>query len=247
MAVGDLNGDGLPDVVVGNMVNEFDGYVSVLLNSWDFPGQTYTVDQPTQLAFMQQPGGTVAGSAVNGEAGVSVAVEDCVGGTVGVDSSAVTLTLSGGTFAGGGNTATAAAIAGVATFSNLMIDAAGSYTLTASDGALTGTTSGSFTVSPAAAAELAFTQQPADAMVGRPLSPAVTVTVQDAFGNTVTTDTSSVTIALGGGTFSSGGNTVTVAAVNGVATFSSLAIGATRQLHAGCQRRQPGGRYLLRF
>jgi hypothetical protein len=51
------------------------------------------------------------------------------------------------------------------------------------------------------------------------------VTVQDAFGNIVTADTSSVTLAIGmnpsTGTLS---GTKTVAAVNGVATFSGLSI-----------------------
>ena len=48
--------------------------------------------------------------------------------------------------------------------------------------------------------------------------------VQDNYGNTITTDTSSVTLTLSGGTFSSGGSTVTVAAVGGIATFSNLVI-----------------------
>ena len=46
----------------------------------------------------------------------------------------VTLTLNGGTFSTGGNTATASAVNGIATFSNLVINAVGFYTLTASDG-----------------------------------------------------------------------------------------------------------------
>ena len=51
------------------------------------------------------------------------------------------------------------------------------------------------------------------------------MSVEDANGNLVTTDTSSVTIAIGtnpgSGTL---GGTLTVAAVNGVATFSNLSI-----------------------
>ena len=136
--------------------------------------------------------------------------------------------MNGGTFAGGGNTVTATAANGVATFSNLVIDAVGSYTLTASDGTLTHTaTSGSFTISPASPAELAFAQQPpADGTAGAVLSPAVTVTVQDQFGNTVTTNNSTITLTLSGGTFASGGNTVTVNAASGVATFNNLVIDA---------------------
>ena len=117
-----------------------------------------------------------------------------------------------------------AAVNGVATFSGLAADTFGGWTMAASDGALTGATSSSFAISPAAAAQVAFKQQPTQTRTGVAVSPAVTVVVQDAFGNTVTTNTSSVTLTLSSGTFSSGSGTVTIAAVNGLATFSSLVI-----------------------
>ena len=73
--------------------------------------------------------------------------------------------------------------------------------------------------------QLAFGQQPTSAGAGATLSPAVTVRVEDAAGNVVANDTSSVTVAIGnnpgGGTL---GGTLTVAAVNGVATFNNLSI-----------------------
>ena len=73
--------------------------------------------------------------------------------------------------------------------------------------------------------QLAFGQPPTSAGAGAVLSPAVTVLVEDASGNVVASDTSSVTVAIGnnpsGGTLS---GTLTVAAVNGVATFSDLSI-----------------------
>ena len=75
------------------------------------------------------------------------------------------------------------------------------------------------------AAKLAFTTPPSDSTAGAAFGTQPVVAVQDANGNTVTTDTSSVTLALannpGGGTLS---GTTTVAAVNGVATFSGLSI-----------------------
>ena len=65
---------------------------------------------------------------------VTVAVKDQFGNTFAADSSStVTLTLNGGTLSSGGNTATATVASGVATFSNLVLAAAGSYTLTATD------------------------------------------------------------------------------------------------------------------
>ena len=52
----------------------------------------------------------------------------------------------------------------------------------------------------------------------------MTVAVQDAFGNVVAGDTSTVTITLSSGVFSSGSKTATAPVVNGVAKFSSIAI-----------------------
>ena len=72
---------------------------------------------------------------------------------------------------------------------------------------------------------LAFGQPPTSAQIGTVLSPAVTVLVEDSLGNVVASGTSSVTIAIGnnpsGGRL---GGTLTVAAVNGVATFNNLSI-----------------------
>jgi hypothetical protein len=155
---------------------------------------------------------------------VTVPVQDAFANTVTTDTSTVTLTLSGGTFAGGGTTVSAAAVNGVATFANLVINAASSYTLTASDGTLTTATSTPFTITPGAAAKLAFLQQPSNATAGATISPAVSVAVQDALGNIVSGNSSTVTLTLSSGTFASGPSTASAAAVNGVATFSGLVI-----------------------
>ena len=76
--------------------------------------------------------------------------------------------------------------------------------------------------------QLAFGQSPTSAGASASLSPAVTVLVEDSLGNVVASDTSSVTMAIGnnpgGGTLS---GTLTVAAVNGVATFNNLSINKT--------------------
>src|SRR5881396_1456454 len=78
---------------------------------------------------------------------------------------------------------------------------------------------------PPAAAKLAFIGQPSNAVAGAANTPAVQVAVQDAQGNTVTTATTSITVAIGtnpaSGTLA---GTTTVAAVNGVATFANLSI-----------------------
>ncbi len=76
------------------------------------------------------------------------------------------------------------------------------------------------------ASQLAFTTEPGDADTGDNLAPQPVVTVEDAHGNAVTSDTGSVTIALAGApgaqlTCASG---LTVAEVNGVAHFSGCAV-----------------------
>jgi hypothetical protein len=87
-----------------------------------------------------------------------------------------------------------------------------------------------FTATAAAGAptKLAFTQAPVNTSAGATITPAVRVTIQDAAGNTVTSATDAVTVAIGtnpgGGTLS---GTATVSAVNGVATFSNLSIDKT--------------------
>jgi hypothetical protein len=175
-----------------------------------------------QLAFLKQPPATgTAGVALS--PAIQVAVQDSFGNLVASDSSTVTLTLSSGTFGDGTTTVSVQAVKGVAMFSGLVINTAGSYTLSASDGSLTAATSGAVAINPAAASQVVFQSIPASGIYGVVLAPAVAVAVEDAFGNIVTGDTSTVTvsIATGPGVFTVA-STLSVAAVNGVATFSNL-------------------------
>ena len=75
------------------------------------------------------------------------------------------------------------------------------------------------------ASQLVFSVQPGNAAAGASLTPAVQVAVEDANGDVVTGDNSSVTLALGAnpgnGTLA---GTLTMPAVDGVATFSNLSI-----------------------
>src|SRR5207253_655053 len=73
-----------------------------------------------------------------------------------------------------------------------------------------------------------FTTQPSNTVAGASIAPAVQLTVQDSFGNTVTSSNASITLAIGNNPRSGTlGGTVSTAAVNGVATFSTLSIGKT--------------------
>ena len=92
--------------------------------------------------------------------------------------------------------------------------------------AVTGTTTNGFTMVAGAENKLAITTQP-PVSVGAGTSFTVGVTVEDQFGNTVTTgagSTDQIHVALSSGSFSAGTTTVTAAA--GVATFNGLQITA---------------------
>src|SRR5207244_1882187 len=184
-----------------------------------------SVGAAAKLAFTVQPSNAAAGAGIT--PAVQVAVQDVQGYTAPRSSTIITVAIgtnpASGTLAG---TPTVAAVNGVATFANLSINKPGTgYTLAASATGLTGATSTAFNISVGAAAKLAFTVQPSNTAAGAAITPAVQVAVQDAQGNTVTTATTSITLAIGtnpaSGTLA---GTTTVAAVNGVATFSNLSI-----------------------
>jgi hypothetical protein len=137
----------------------------------------------------------------------------------------VTLTVNTGPGLLNG-TVTVQADGGVATFTDLSVTTAGNYTLLATDGSLASATTGSFSVTPAAASRLVFVQQPGNAAMDASLSPAVVVAVEDQYGNLVTSESSNVTISVARGPLAVLDGTLTEPAVNGFATFSDLSLNA---------------------
>ncbi|HXR22088.1 MAG TPA: hypothetical protein VN786_05995, partial [Acidimicrobiales bacterium] len=121
------------------------------------------------------------------------------------------------------------AVNGVATFATLTLNRSGTgYTLNAYAPGLRGATSVAFNVGAGPAAQLGFLVQPSQSGAGLAMSPAVQVVVEDAAGTTAPTATNSVTLAIGanpGGATLSG--TTAVAAVGGIATFSTLSLDKT--------------------
>ena len=197
------------------------------------PGLTGVVSAPfaitpgaaTQLVFSVQPSTTAAGTAISPAIQVSAltALGNLATGFTGNVTLTIGANVSGGTLTG---TTTIAAAAGVATFATLSIDKAGAgYTLLANASGVTTATSAPFTITAGSAAQLVFSVQPTAAVAGTVIAPAVKVTARDALGNTATTFTGNVTVAIaanpGGGSLS---GTATVAALSGVATFSNLSI-----------------------
>jgi uncharacterized repeat protein (TIGR03803 family) len=188
---------------------------------------TVTAAPAAAVVFSQPPKGTSAGTTIP----LTVQVVDPYGNLISSGSSSttnVTLAIfSGPTGAKLLGTTTVQASGGVASFNNVAVDKVGSYSLIASGAGVRGSaTSNSFTVTVGPAAQLAFTTQPSNTLGADTLTNVV-VAVEDAYGNVVTGDNSSVTLTLNAAASGGGGvlhGTTTATATGGVATFSGLSI-----------------------
>ena len=189
------------------------------------PSGTFNVlpGPASQVIFTAQPGSLTAGQDLGT---ITVQVEDANGNLVTTNSSTVTLSVGKGP----GNitgTLSAQAVGGVATFTGLSINQAGPYFITASDGNLKAGHSANFNVTPdTTTAHLVLTTQPATpVVVGKNLSPDITVAVEDQFGNILTTNRDSITLSIISGP--SGGSLTghaVIAAHSGVARFSNISL-----------------------
>jgi len=176
-----------------------------------------------RLAFGTQPSSPAAGTPITA---VAVRIEDAFGNPLITSVSVVTLTLVGTPGALLSGTTAMTAVNGTATFNDLSVQQVGvGYNLTATSPGLTPASSTPFNIIPAAPAKLVFTAEPGSGVVGVPLSSAVRLSIQDAFGNMIPNATNAVTLALGanpGNATLSG--TLTTNAVGGEASFGNLTL-----------------------
>jgi len=204
--------------------------------------QTVTVSaapaSPSQLAFINQPGGGANAKAWSVQP--AVAVEDAGGDVVTGDSGAVTLAIASQPGSGATLTCTANQVTasnGVAPFDGCEITGqAGTYTLTATDGGLTSATSSTFSVTVGVPAQLAVTTEPGDGASGAVLTTQPAVSVEDSGGNVVPGDSSPVTLTIAaqpGRAAALGCTANPVTTSGGVATF------------AGCEITGKTGGYIL--
>jgi len=197
-----------------------------------FVSTTFTVSASADyLVFKTQPVGGASGATLQ----TQPVVEAYTAGSLDASwSGTVTLTSSGGVLS---NCSSAAAVHGVATFAGCSFSGAyfynpvsnvylaTPYTLTASASVSVPTspaTSQTFAVTgPGSASQLVFTTQPTGVANANPATPFVVqpvVTVEDSFGNIVTTSSVSVKLSISSGTLSCRTNPVNTS--GGAASFS---------------------------
>ena len=207
----------------------------------------FSVQQPpSELFFSSQPPASTTAGAVMAPA-IQVAARDINHNVSTGFTGNVVMTLENAPGASLSGPTTVAAVNGVATFNNLFITKAGSgYVLRATTSAPSLTqTSSSFTIAPAAPAQLVFTVQPSNATAGVAIAPAIQVSGQDTYGNPTSSFAGLVTMTIAanpGNPAGTLGGTTGVTASSGVATFSNLSIdkvGVGYTLRAGATGMTP--------
>ncbi len=194
---------------------------------------TITPAAANQLAFTPAtPGPGTVGSAIPS---VAVSVEDQYGNVVTTASGSVVMSIKSGSpqssFTSG--TTTVSVASGIATFSNLVVHTAGSYTFTATPSSISGVTtavnSNAFTVNASSTvASLAISTISSPQTAGTGFS--VTVTAKDAYGNTANNSSDSIQLGIASGspqsTFSSSGTPSTLSGTlsGGTVTFPASSV-----------------------
>ena len=185
---------------------------------------SFTVTQTAaSLSVTTQPAGATSGTAFTTQPAVQILDNAGLPVTTGAGA---TLVVTAAKASGNGTlsgTLTATAVNGLATLANLSMTGSGAQTLqfTTSSPSLTVTSSG-FSIAAGAPTQLAIGAQPAGAVSGVAFTTQPSIEIRDAGGN-LTTSTAAVTVAIASGTGALAG-TLTVNAINGLATFTDLQI-----------------------
>jgi adhesin/invasin len=188
----------------------------------------------TRLEFGQQPTTEAAGATIT--PAITVRAEDAIGNLDTNFSGSVSLAIASGPSDGVlSGTTTRAASGGIATFGNLSIQRAGSYTLRATSGTLTQDTSVTFQITPGppSGATSEITASPTSIPADGTSTSTITVLLRDAFGNPLTTGGATVAVSTnlgtlgpvtdnGNGTYSA---TLTSSTTAGTATISGTVNG----------------------
>lgn len=190
-AITDANGVATAPVLTANTVA---GTFTVTATIGTFTANfslTNNADVATKLIFLQQPTTATAGQPITPEVRVGIVdqfnnlTNSTASVTMALGNNPTSTTLNG--------TLTVNAVGGVATFSNLSINKAGTgYTIVATSNGLTNVTSNAFNVVGGTAVKFVVT---APTRVSNGISFQVTITAQDQFGNTATGYTGTISFS----------------------------------------------------
>lgn len=228
-SVTDSNGDAFTTLTTGTTVGVNKVRASVnagnLNTGTDAYDLTTVAGTVTRLAIVTQP-------AASGQSGVALTQQPAVEATDvnGNRNTSYTGTVTASVASGNAQItagSTKAAVSGLATFTALTLNDtdSGDNFIQFSASGLTSVTSQAVVLAPPLPDRLGVGTQPSTVNTNTAISPAPTFLIQDSSGVTVPGATNSVTVALGDngeGAVLSG--TLTVAAVNGVATFNGLSV-----------------------
>ena len=197
------------------------------------PSSSVQVGAATQLAFTTQPSNSTAGTSF----GTVVTAQDASNGTATGFAGTVNLAITGGTGKTGAHllgTTSVTAVAGVATFSGLSIDSAGTgYTLTGAATGLSSAVSSAFNIAAGAVSTSQSTVSVSAATVASGGTVTLTLQAKDANNNNLTSGGLTVAFTASGGT-STGTIGATTDNANGTytATFTAVTAGTATTVHA---------------
>jgi hypothetical protein len=154
---------------------------------------------PTQLTFAVQPSGTTAGVAISPT--VTVQMLDQNGNLCTDDTTdQVTLTVAGGPGGFASSPPPVTVQGGVATFGNLVLDTAGSYTLgETATGGITGPASAKFVIQPGSMSLAQSVVSVSPSSIAAGTTATLTLQAKDAYGNDETSGGLAVQFGLGAG------------------------------------------------
>lgn len=153
-----------------------------------------TAAAANNLVFVQQPTTTTVGAAFNPV--VTVGIRDTYNNEAITATNPVSITVSSGTL-GGPNRLNVAAVAGIATFTDVTVDTtlATNLTLTATSAGLISATSIAFNIVPSVVVNN-YLVVPISTTVVTGTNQTVTVTARDAYGNTITGAFNAITMTI---------------------------------------------------
>ena len=207
-----------------NLENDTAGMLTLQFDAGTLPTVVSSPSVVTPAAAMKvvvtrPPGGVVSGNAIK----ITVTAQDPFNNTDTSYNGPVSVALASGSSGTLTGTTMMMASSGVADFSDLVDTTSGSIAITASSGTLASGSTGQVTVNPAPAAKLVVQMQPSQsATAGVAFQTQPVIYEEDAFGNLLNNDNSTVVTAyLGSGAGPLGG-TVAETVIGGIATFSDL-------------------------